>query len=140
VRLYALSTGQAANLPRPTYAATIAQSQAGGLATQPVYQGGVLVQNPYTGPTTYQYQTAVTAAQGLMAGTSQGVPGAGSTVGNIFMQLNPQQANDLFTGRVVQAVQQNPAAVASANANATRAGDSRVSQASNMLEPLTSLS
>jgi hypothetical protein len=140
VRLYALSTGQAANLPRPMYAATIAQSQAGGLATQPVYQGGVLVQNPYTGPTTYQYQTAVTAAQGLMAGTSQGVPGAGNTVGSIFMQLNPQQANDLFTGRVVQAVQQNPAAVASANANATRAGDSRVSQASNMLEPLTSLS
>jgi len=140
VRLYALSTGQAANLPRPMYAATIAQSQAGGLATQPVYQGGVLVQNPYTGPTTYQYQTAVTAAQGLMAGTSQGVPGAGGQVSSIFMQLNPQQANDLFTGRVVQAVQQNPAAVASANASATRAGDSRVSQASNMLEPLTSLS
>jgi soluble lytic murein transglycosylase-like protein len=139
VRLYALSTGQAANLPRPMYAATIAQSQAGGLATQPVYQGGVLVQNPYTGPTTYQYQTAVTAAQGLMAGTSQGTPGAGGQVSNIFMQLNPQQANDLFTGRVVQAVQQNPAAVASANASATRSGDSRVSQASNMLEPLTSL-
>ena len=140
VRLYALSTGQAANLPRPMYAATIAQSQAGGLATQPVYQGGVLVQNPYTGPTTYQYQTAVTAAQGLMAGTNQGVPGAGNQVSNIFMQLNPQQANDLFTGRVVQAVQQNPAAVASANSRATRAGDSRVTQASNMLEPLTSLS
>jgi soluble lytic murein transglycosylase-like protein len=137
IRLYALSTGQAAKLPRPMYAATIAQSQAGGLATQPVYQGGVLVQNPYTGPTTYQYQTAVTAAQGLVSGNA---PGAGSQVSNIFMQLNPQQANDLFTGRVVQAVQQNPAAVASANASATRAGDSRVSQASNMLEPLTSLS
>ena len=93
VRLYALSTGQAANLPRPMYAATIAQSQAGGLATQPVYQGGVLVQNPYSGPTTYQYQTAVTAAQGLMAGTSTGVPGASGQVGNIFMQLNPQQAD-----------------------------------------------
>ena len=140
VRLYALSTGQAANLPRPMYAATIAQSQAGGLATQPVYQGGVLVQNPYSGPTTYQYQTAVTAAQGLMAGTNTGVPGAGNQVGNIFMQLNPQQATDLFTGRVVQAVQQNPAAIASANASATRSGDSRVTQASNMLEPLTSLS
>jgi hypothetical protein len=121
------------------YAATIAQSQAGGLATQPVYQGGVQVQNPYTGATTYQYQTAVTAAQGLMAGTNQGVPGAGNTVSNIFMQLNPQQANDLFTGKVVSAVQQNPAAVASANASATRSGDSRVSQASNMLEPLTNL-
>jgi hypothetical protein len=139
VRLYALSTGQAAKLPRPMYAATIAQSQAGGLATQPVYQGGVQVQNPYTGATTYQYQTAVTAAQGLMAGTNQGVPGAGNTVSNIFMQLNPQQANDLFTGKVVSAVQQNPAAVASANASATRSGDSRVSQASNMLEPLTNL-
>jgi hypothetical protein len=136
VRLYALTTGQAANLPRPMYAATIAQSQAGGLATQPVYQGGVLVKNPYTGPTTYQYQTAVTQAQGLMASHA---PGAGGGASAIFMQLNPQQANDLFTGKVVQAVQQNPSAIASANASATRSGDSRVSQASNMLEPLTSL-
>jgi hypothetical protein len=141
VRLYALSTGQAASLPRPMYAATIAQSQAGGFALQPVYQGGVLVQNPYTGPTTYQYQTAVTAAQGLMAGTSLGVPGASNVLNpSIFMQLNPQQATDLFTGKVVQAVQQNPSAVASSNAAATRAGDSRVTQAANMLEPLTSLS
>jgi hypothetical protein len=141
VRLYALSTGQAAKLPRPMYAATIAQSQAGGMALQPVYQGGVLVQNPYTGPTTYQYQTAVTAAQGLMAGTSQGVPGASGVLNpSIFMQLNPQQANDLFTGKVVQAFQQNPSAVANANAAATRAGDSRVTQAANMFEPLTNLS
>jgi hypothetical protein len=132
VRLYALSTGQAARLPRPMYAATIEQSAAGGLATQPVYQGGVKVQNPYTGPTTYQYSTAVTNAQNLSA--------SGGNSSSVFLQLNPQQANDLFTGRVVQAVQQNPAAVASANSRATRMGDSRVSQASNLLEPLTSLS
>jgi hypothetical protein len=140
VRLFALSTGQAAKLPRPMYAATIAQSQAGGLALQPVFQGGVQVQNPYTGPTTYQYQTAVTAAQGLMAGTSQGVPGASGINSSMFVQLNPQQATDLFTGKTVAAIQQNPAAVASASASAARSGDSRTTMASNMLEPLTALS
>ena len=64
IRLYALSTGQAAGLPRPEYSATITQSAASGNQLQQVYQGGQLVQNPYSGPTTYQYQTAVTNGSG----------------------------------------------------------------------------
>jgi hypothetical protein len=139
IRLYALSTGQAAMLPRPMYNATFAQS-GGNVALQPVYQGGVLVQNPYTGPTTYQYQTAVTAAEGLKAGTSLGVPGASNIIGNTFMQLNPQQANDLLTGKIISTVQGNPSAVASSNAAAMSAGDSRMTTTASMLEPLTALS
>jgi hypothetical protein len=140
VRLYALSTGQAAMLPRPMYSATYIQSQTGGLALQPVYQGGQLVQNPYTGPTTYQYQTAVTTAEGLKAGGSLGVPGATGIQQGVFLQLNAQQAQQLLTGQVVQAIQSNPAAVANATAAASRSGDSRMSTASAMMEPLTVLS
>jgi hypothetical protein len=140
VRLYALSTGQAAMLPRPMYSATYIQSQSGGLALQPVYQGGQLVQNPYTGPTTYQYQTAVTTAEGLKAGGSLGVPGATGIQQGLFLQLNAQQAQQLMTGQVVQAIQSNPAAVANATAAASRSGDSRMTTASAMMEPLTVLS
>jgi hypothetical protein len=138
VRLYALSQGQAANLPRPMYSATIAES-GGGVALQPVYQGGQLVQNPYTGPTTYQYQTAVTLAQGLKAGTSQGVPGATGLINNTWIQLNAQQAQNLMTGQVVGAIQSNPSAVASAGASAARAGDSRMTTTAAMTSPLTAL-
>jgi hypothetical protein len=127
VRLYALSTGQAAMLPRPMYAATIAQGTQ-GLQLQPVYQGGVLVQNPYTGPTTYQYQTAVASAQGLMAGTSLGVPGASGLISQQWQQL------------AVQAIQGNPAAIAMASSAAARAGDSRLTTTAAMQEPLTLLS
>ena len=140
VRLYALSTGQAAMLPRPMYSATYIQSQTGGLALQPVYQGGQLVQNPYTGPTTYQYQTAVTTAEGLKAGGALGVPGATGIQQGVFLQLNAQQAQQLMTGQVVQAIQTNPAAVANATAAASRSGDSRMTTASAMMEPLTVLS
>ena len=140
VRLYALSTGQAAGLPRPMYGVT-ATEQGGALSIQPVYQGGQLVQNPYTGPTTYQYQTAVTTALGVKQGqTGLGVPGSAGIVQNTFVQLNPQQANALLTGQIVQAVQQNPSAVASASATAARAGDSRLTTAAAMSEPLTALS
>ena len=139
IRLYALSTGQAANLPRPMYNATFTES-GGNVALQPVYQGGQLVQNPYTGPTTYQYQTAVTAAEGLKAGTSLGVPGASNIIGGTFMQLNPQQANDLLTGKIISTVAGNPSAVASSNAAAMSAGDSRMTTTASMLEPLTALS
>ena len=127
VRLYALSTGQAASLPRPMYAATIAQSTQ-GMQLQPVYQGGVQVQNPYTGPTTYQYQTAITAAQGLMPGTSLGVPGAGNIISNQWQQLT------------LQSIQGNPSAIAMANSAAVRAGDSRLTTTQAMKEPLTALS
>jgi hypothetical protein len=127
IRLYALSTGQAANLPRPMYAATIAQSTH-GLQVQPVYQGGVQVANPYTGPTTYQYQTAVAGAQGMMPGTSLGVPGAGNLITQQWQQL------------ALQTIQGNPAAVAMASSAAARAGDSRLTTTAAMQEPLTALS
>jgi len=127
VRLYALSTGQSTlNMPRPMYGATVAESQK-GLQLQKVYQGGVEVQNPYTGPTTYQYQTAVTAAQGLMAGTSLGVPGASGIINNQWTQLT------------VQTIQGNPGAIAMASAAASRAGDSRLTPTAAMQEPLTAL-
>jgi hypothetical protein len=130
VRLYALSTGQAANMPRPMYAATVAQSTQ-GLQLQPVYQGGTQVTNPYTGPTTYQYQTAVAAAGGLLpgynAGTGMGVPGAQGLINTSFQQLT------------LQAIQGNPSSIAMANGAAATAGDSRLTQTAAMQEPLTSL-
>jgi len=123
VRQYALASGQSmAGLPRPMYPATFAQSAAGGLQLQPVYSGGQLVQNPYTGRTTQQIQNALQY-----------------TPSSIFLQLNPQQASDLFTGRVVQAVQANPGVVAQTNASAVRSGMSRQAQAGALLEPSTVL-
>jgi hypothetical protein len=132
VRLYALSTGQAANMPRPMYNATIAQST-GGLQLQPVYQGGVQVQNPYTGVTTYQYQTAVAAAQGLMPnpGSGLGVPGGAGLINYGFQQLTQQQ--------IISTIQTNPAAINMASSAAARAGDSRLSTTQGMQEPLTLL-
>jgi len=132
VRLYALSTGQAANMPRPMYAATIAQST-GGLQLQPVYQGGQQVQNPYTGVTTYQYQTATAAAQGLMPnpGSGLGVPGGAGLVNWQFAQLNTQT--------VLSTIQNNPAAITMASASGATAGDSRLSTTQAMQEPLTLL-
>lgn len=131
VRLYALSTGQAANMPRPMYAATIAQGTQ-GLQLQPVYQGGVQVQNPYTGVTTYQYQTAVAAAGGLLpgyqAGSGMGVPGAQGLINQQWSQLT------------LQTIQGNPSSIAMANASAVTAGDSRLTTTAAMNEPLTALS
>jgi hypothetical protein len=127
MRLFALATGQAANMPRPMYAATLAQSTQ-GMQLQPTYQGGVQVQNPYTGPTTYQYQTAVTEAQGLMGGTSLGVPGAGGI------------SNSTLQAASIQTIQGNPSAVAMANAAAAQAGDSRLTTTAALNEPLTALS
>jgi len=120
VRLYALSTGQGlGGVPRPMYSAAFAQSQAGGLQLQPVYQGGQLVPSPYTGITTSQLTNQL-----------YGSPA-------VYMQLNPQQAQDLFEGRVTQVISGNPGTVAQANAQAARAGDSRLAQASALTEPMT---
>jgi hypothetical protein len=113
VRLYALATGTTPyGMPRPMYPVAFAQT-ASGLALQPVYSGGQIVANPYVGTTTTQY--------------NQGV----------YVQLNPQQANDLFEGRVVNVMNQNPATVATANTAATRSGTERVSQRGLLMEPLT---
>jgi hypothetical protein len=94
---------------------------------QPIYQGGVQVQNPYTGTTTYQYESAVAAAQGLKAGTSLGVPGASGLISQQWQQLT------------VQTIQGNPGAIAMASAAAARAGDSRLTTSAAMQEPLTAL-
>ena len=120
VRLYALSTGQnQANLPRPMYSATFAQSQAGGLQLQPVYSGGQLVANPYTGTTTTQVQNALAQS--------------------VFIQLNPGHAQALFAGQVVNVMNQNPGAVAAANTTAVQSGQGRTAQAAALLEPATVL-
>jgi hypothetical protein len=113
VRLYSLSTGQAANLPRPMYSATMVQS-GGGLTTQPVYSGGQLVQNPYSGTTTTQYQQA-----------------------GLYMQLNPNVAMQLLSGQVVNVMQQNPRTVAQANAAGVNSGAARNAQRLTLLDPLT---
>ena len=120
VRLYSLSTGQSqAGLPRPMYAANFAQSQVGGLALQPVYSGGQMIASPYTGTTTTQLSNAL------------------FTNPAVYLQLHPQQAADLFAGQVVQVLGNNPGSVAAANTAAARNGQSRTTQGSALLEPLT---
>jgi hypothetical protein len=120
VRLYALSTGQSqAGLPRPMYAASFAQSQAGGLQVQPVYSGGQLISNPYVGTTTTQLSNAL------------------FTNPAVYMQLNPQQASNLLAGQVVKVMGDNPGSVAAANTASARSGTSRTTQASALMEPLT---
>jgi tape measure domain-containing protein len=120
VRLYAISTGQTqAGLPRQMYSATFAQSQAGGLQLQPVYSGGQLINSPYVGTTTTQYANALASNR------------------SVYMQLNPQQATDLFSGQVVKVLGDNPGSVAAANTSAARSGTSRTTQASALMEPLT---
>ena len=111
VRLYSASTGQLAGLPRPEYNVTMAQ-QGGQLTTQPVYSAGQMVKSPYSGLTTYQYAQA-----------------------GLYLQLNPNQANQLLTGQVVNAMQQNPATIAQANAAALSAGSSRYATQGSLLEP-----
>jgi len=114
VKLYALTQGeQAQGMPRPMYGATLAQG-GGALNLQPVYSNGQLVANPYSGTTTTQW-----ANQG------------------IYVQLNPQQANDLFEGKVVNVLQNNPASVAEANASGAKSGTARDSQRTALMEPLT---
>jgi hypothetical protein len=119
VRLYALSTGQSqAGLPRPMYGVTMAQSAAGGLQTQAVYSGGALVASPYTGTTTTDLQNSLLNP-------------------SVYVQLNPQQAQSLFEGRVTQVISSNPGTVAAANTAAARSGQSRTAQTNAFLEPLT---
>jgi Transglycosylase SLT domain/Tape measure protein len=129
VRLYALSSGQAANMPRPMYNAVIAQSTQ-GMQLQPTYQGGVQVQNPYTGTTSYQYSHAAITAQGAnpSPGSGLGVPGGAGLINTQFQQLT------------LQTIQGNPSAIAMASAAAAQAGDSRLTTTAAMQEPLTALS
>jgi len=119
VRLYAMTTGQSQmGLPRPMYAASFAQSGAGGLQLQPVYSGGQLVNSPYSGTTTTQWQNATAP---------------------LYMQLNPSQATALFSGQVVQVMGNNPGAVGAANTVAARSGQGRQGQTAALIEPATVL-
>jgi len=114
IKLYAMSTGQSATgMPRQMYGATLNQSGAGGLQLQPVYSNGQVVESPYSGVTTSQW--------------SQGM----------YVQLNPQQANDLFEGRVVNVIGNNPDSVGQAAATSSRSGSSRDAQRTALIEPLT---
>jgi tape measure domain-containing protein len=119
IHMYTLSQGINATgiLPRPMYSATLAQSSAaGGLQLQPVYSNGQLVASPYSGATTQQW------SQGL------------------YIQLNPQQANDLLTGKIVDALNNNPGTVATANATGLASGNGITAQRNALIEPLTVMS
>lgn len=121
VRLYAMTTGQSmGGLPRPMYGATFAQSQAGGLQLQPVYSGGQLIQNPYVGTTTTQMSNL----------QYQNNPA-------ILLQLEAQQAMQLFQGQVVKVLGNNPGTVAKANATGVASGQSRLAQTTALMEPMT---
>ena len=120
VTLYSLSTGQNPKMPRSMYGVTAAQSGA-GLAIQPVYSGGRQIASPYVGATQSQWQTE-----------RQRLDPKGW-----YIQLDPQQAVQLFQGQVVNALQSNPAAVAQANATSVRNGGNRNEQRGGFLEPST---
>jgi len=127
LRLYQLSQGAGAGmLPRPEYPATFAQSQAGGLQLQPVYSGGQLVASPYTGTTTAQFQNYAD----ILAASR-------TSAGGVHVQLNPQQANDLLEGRVVQVISNNPSTIGQANTIAALGGYARSGQAVALMEPMT---
>ena len=121
VRMYAIATGKnPSGLPRPMYGATFTQSGAGGVSLQPVYSGGNIVANPYSGTTTTQY----------------GQLGQQMT----FLSLDPTQALSLLSGQVTGVMAQNPGNVASANAAALASGNSRDAQNNALFEPLTVMS
>ena len=115
VQMYTLATGQSAkNMPRPMYGVNMAQS-GGQMTLQPVYSGGNIVANPYSGPTTQQW--------------SQGT----------YVQLNPDQANALLEGRVVNILSMNPQAVNDAASDAASIGHNRQAGRQASSEPLTTL-
>jgi len=122
VNLYAASQGMRSVGPRPMYAATLNQSAA-GLQLQPVYSNGQLVSSPYAGTTTTQWALA---SQYM---TQQ--PSA------MYLQLDPALASQLFSGQVVNVLNQNPTVVGNANSAAISSGSSRNSQLGGLLEPFT---
>lgn len=113
VKLYALSTGQRANVPRSMYPVEMAQTR-GGLNLMPVYESGNIVASPYVGPTPSTWN-----------------PGA------VYVQLDPNQANQLLEGRVVKVIGDNPEAISQANTQATQSGTNRNAGRVASMEPLT---
>lgn len=120
VRLYAMTQGQqASGMGRPMTPVSWAMS-GGSASIQPVYSGGQIVSNPYVGPTTTEL--AYSRAP-------------------LFVTLNPEQANQLFEGRVVQVIGDNPNPVGdAAAASASGASARRSHTQSAILEPMTVLS
>lgn len=116
IQLYAMTQGTtASNMGRTMQPVSWAMS--GGQSTmQPIYAGGAVVSNPYTGPTTAQ------------------------TIPSIYTQLNPAQANQLFEGRVVEVIGNNGPAVADASTAAMDPTYRRTSSQGSLVEPLTVLS
>jgi Tape measure protein len=115
VQMYAVSTGENAKMPRPMYGVNWAQ-QGGSLGLQPVYSGGSIVANPYTGTTTSEW-----GRQG------------------IYVQLDPNQANTLLEGKVVDILEANPAAVSDSAAQAQATGYNRQQARTGLQEPLTTV-
>jgi len=116
VQLYAATQGLQAGLPRPMYAATFAQTGA-GLSMQPIYVNGQQIASPYTGMTTTQWSQAA-----------------------LYVQLDPQSANDLFAGRVVNVMQSNPATVAATAAQGLSSGSGRNDTLTSLMQPLSIMS
>jgi hypothetical protein len=136
VNLYAASTGVLAqHMPRPMYPATFAQSSVGiggaaaGLQLQPTYMNGQLVQSPYSGATTYQWGLA---SQLFYGGTQ-----AQNFRNAMYIQLDPQMAQALLSGNVINVLNSNPTVVGNVNSNAIASGASRNSQLGGLLEPAT---
>ena len=120
VKLYAMTQGtQASGMGRPMTPVSWAMS-GGSASIQPVYSGGSIVSNPYVGPTTTELAYSRSP---------------------LFVTLNPEQANQLFEGKVVQVIGNNPTAVGDASAAAASGSSARRSHTqSAILEPMTVLS
>jgi hypothetical protein len=123
VALYSAATGQGmGRLPRPMYPATFAQG-AGGLQLQPTYSNGQMVTSPYSGMTTTTWANYQSLYNAPMSG--------------LYLQLDPNLAQQLFAGNVINVLNNNPTAVGNANAGSVVAGNTRSQQLGGLLEPST---
>jgi hypothetical protein len=58
----------------------------------------------------------------------------------MYVQLDPQSANDLFAGRVVNVLQSNPATVAATAASGLSSGSGRNDTLTSLMQPLSIMS
>jgi hypothetical protein len=119
VQSYSIATGQSpSGIPRPVYP-VVGYTRGGMSQLMPTYSNGNVVANPYVGPTT------------AVSGTGKG--------GSTYIQLDPNQANALLEGKVVQIIESNSGAVATAQSSATKSGTERQTTRAAYNEPLTTL-
>lgn len=119
VQSYSIATGQSpSGIPRPVYP-VVGYTRGGMSQLMPTYSNGNVVANPYVGPTT------------AVSGTGKG--------GSTYIQLDPNQANALLEGKVVQIIENNSGAVATAQSSATKSGTERQTTRAAYSEPLTTL-